>query len=218
MIATDGFKDFAFACKVVKSVKDLPSSSTVARTTLDDVYRTVYGELQKQIQMMPDVVITLDFWTDKTKRTSYVTYTCHWMEEFVLKSVTLQTGAFPHPHKAEKIKVEFQKVLAEFKMANKTILVVSDGGTNIISLHNAIVHDLLENHALKDFRRIVSKIKKILMALVYKADELQNLFNADKNKQISDLLNNVVDLQEVLEAEKNIEFGTSRLRVNYIPC
>lgn len=74
MTATDGFNDFAFACKMVKIVKDLPSSSAISQTALCTVlYRTVYGELQKKFQMMPEVVsITLDFWTDKTKRTSYV--------------------------------------------------------------------------------------------------------------------------------------------------
>lgn len=225
-VNTDAFKSFALSCKMVKSEKDLPTSATVSRTALEDVYRTVYGKLIAEIKMMPKILsMTFDFWTDRYKRASYVTFTCHWMIDYKLKSVTLKTEAFPHPHKGDDIRNAFQQLLAEFKLMDKTIIAVTDGGTNIIkacrllnlkrlpcvahSLHNIIMKDLMKSDELVNFRTIISKVKKLLMALTYKSADLEDLYDTEQDKKISELINCVVNLQEVLEAEENLQFDSN---------
>lgn len=82
---------------------------------------------------MPSVVtITFDFWTDNVKRASYVTYTGHWMDNFRMTSVVFKTESFPHPHKTEIIQMAFEDLKKEFKLTEKTILAVTDGGPNMV--------------------------------------------------------------------------------------
>lgn len=137
--------------KVAKFVDDIPSKAIISKTALDDVYLACRLKFEDQLKVLPTAIsITFDFWTDRVKRSSYVTY--HWMHDFVLRNMSLKTEAFPHPHTGEDIRTAFELLLMEFKLTDKTILAVTDGGTNLIKACKLLKLDRLPcvSHSLTD--------------------------------------------------------------------
>lgn len=220
-IAHSGFQDFCVAAKIVKTAGNLPSTRTLALTALDDVYQVTYAKFLKKIKNIPTVIsVTFDFWTDNVKRSSYITFTGHWIENFTMVSVVFKTEAFPHPHTGERIQAAFEDLKTEFGLREKTILAVTDGGSNVIKacrlmqidrmqciahgLHNLIIHDLLKNEEMTHVSDVIKKIKKMLMALTYKYDELTKAHSNAIDKKLVDLIDIAVSLQEVFEAEDSV--------------
>lgn len=63
---------------VIKELQELPDRTTLSRSALDDVYRSMHGQVKKTVVQGPRFcAITYDLWTDSYRRRAYITFTCH---------------------------------------------------------------------------------------------------------------------------------------------
>lgn len=135
--------------------------------------------------------LTLDCWTDNFRRISYITYTCHWIDEdWTLQQVSLGTSPFPHPHTGDAIADDILKIFQQFEITDKVFRVTTDGGANIIKalkliglqrnpciahgLHNLINKDFFGNtdENAESCKFLLEKLRKVHRSLLYKFDEL----------------------------------------------
>lgn len=135
-IEKDGLKDFFKLHGIVQNESDLPHPSTLSRNSLSRVYNDcVFAVKTKINEDNPSAIsLTMDAWTDNYRHIPFMTFTLHWISptETKLRSCTLQTNFFPHPHTADNIVEELKKVLTEFNLNSKIITLITDGGSNMI--------------------------------------------------------------------------------------
>ncbi|KAL3195467.1 hypothetical protein MRX96_015766, partial [Rhipicephalus microplus] len=59
-------------------LQELPDRTTLSRSALDDVYRSMHGQVKKTVVQGPRFcAVTYDLWTDSYRRRAYITFTCH---------------------------------------------------------------------------------------------------------------------------------------------
>jgi len=184
-----GFRTFLMQTGVVKDPSDIPSRTSLSRGGLDSVYDSTMQAVKQVIQNSPRVVaMTTDMWTDNYKRRSYITFTLHFCNgDFELKSVTLKTVLFEGSHTGDNIKNEMKKTATEFDLDSKTIIYVTDNGSNIVKacklagvqrlgcvahgVHNLITVDGISK--TPELKRVVADVKDIVHAFVYKTTMLE---------------------------------------------
>ena len=129
-----GFVKFLLKNNVVKHEDELPDPTTVSRSGLNTVYDETVSAVKALIKASPQTVgITTDMWTDNYKRRSYMTVTLHFCSpEYTLHSMVLRTVVFTESHTGEHLKQALQKVLLEFGLETKTVVYITDQGSNIV--------------------------------------------------------------------------------------
>jgi hypothetical protein len=176
-----GFRTFLMQTGVVKHPSDIPSRTSLSRGGLDSVYDSTMQAVKQVIHNSPRVVaMTTDMWTDNFKRRSYITFTLHFCNgDFELKSVMLKTVLFEGSHNGDNIKKEMEKTATEFDLDSKTIIYVTDNGSNIVKacklagvqrlgcvahgVHNLITVDGISK--TPELKRVVDDVKAITMHL-----------------------------------------------------
>lgn len=203
IVSGAGFRAFMFNIGAIKSDNDLLNPRTIAKDCLDDIYNGCYQKLMKILEenLKDFCAITVDAWTDRHAVISYMTFTVHFItEETVLMNFTLKTCAVDSPHTAQNLADEIRKVLREFNLRDKNVTFVTDGGRNIVkaiellgykrqgclahSLHRLITHDIFEDKCMNSMSKILSKLKHIYRALVYKKADLETEQKSLVNKEI----------------------------------
>ncbi|KAL3179601.1 hypothetical protein MRX96_037981 [Rhipicephalus microplus] len=93
MVNGEGLQDFFMKYGVIKELQELPDRTTLSRSALDDVYRSMHGQVKKTVVPGPRFcAVTYDLWTDSYRRRAYITFTCHLVNQnFELVSLTLST-------------------------------------------------------------------------------------------------------------------------------
>lgn len=133
----EGLKDFLKVHGIVQSELNVPSSSTLFRSSLSKIYDDCVLAVKSKInEDNPSAVsVTMDAWTDNYRHLPFMTFTLHWISssQTQLKSCTLQISFLPHPHTADNIVEELKKVLTLFHLSDKIVILVTDGGMNIQS-------------------------------------------------------------------------------------
>lgn len=193
-VAKNGFQNFCCQYGITNSSRSLPDEQTIGSAALNDVYNLTLGKVKAALSSAGDgVSITLDCWTDNYRRISYITYTCHWIDDlWKLQNISLGTSPFPHPHTGEAIAADIQQTLKNFSLDGRIFRVTTDGGANIIKalklcglqrhpclahgMHNLIKKDFLDNGTedLKTCSEILKKIRAVHRSLLYKYDELSS--------------------------------------------
>ncbi|OXA42416.1 Zinc finger BED domain-containing protein 1 [Folsomia candida] len=193
-VAKNGFQNFCCEYGITNSSRSLPDEQTIGSAALNDVYNLTLGKVKAALSSAGDSVsITLDCWTDNYRRISYITYTCHWLDDlWKLQNISLGTSPFPHPHTGEAIAADIQQTLKNFSLDGRIFRVTTDGGANIIKalklcglqrhpclahgMHNLIKKDFLDNGTedLKTCSEILKKIRAVHRSLLYKYDELSS--------------------------------------------
>lgn len=198
-----GFLDFFVDAKYVKNQKDIPSRTTISVGALDDVYSSFKNRLIDVLSKASTFgTMTFDFWTDNHKRLSYVTYTYHYMDNWQIKTVVLKTAAFVESKHSENIQRHYEQTLQEFKLTEKKITIVTDGGANMIkacrllnvmrmncinhSIHLLIMKDMLDHPDMLPLNCLLGKLRKIHFSLIYKYAELKIYDNEEKQKKAFD--------------------------------
>lgn len=214
-----GFKDF---WKVFRPNDEIPSRKTISNEALDDLYICMKNQLIKVLESAPKRgFITFDAWTDSFKKSSYVTYTYHYMSyDWCMESTVLKTMYFDRPHTGQALSENFQKVLKEFKIENKCISVVTDGGSNVIlcsnllnlhrfgciahSCNRLIQHDLLESKDpdIKKINEVIAKLRKTQRALMYRHSELHKMHENDKHMKLYQMLEEFCETEGVWTSEE----------------
>lgn len=190
---------------------ELPSRGTVSLSALNDVYICFKDKLIQTLAVAPEhATMTMDGWCDKHKRTAYMTFTYHYMnDDWKICTAVLKTEMFDHPHKAERIQSVLQATFLEYKLLSKKITVVTDNGRNMIAasrllnlrrlpcighgMHLLIMTDLLDEKkvhltGMQPILNILKKIRAIHFKLIYKNDELKTMWNTDHHEKLMKII------------------------------
>ncbi|KAL3208210.1 hypothetical protein MRX96_039284 [Rhipicephalus microplus] len=78
LVNGEELQDFFMKHGVIKELQELPDRTTLSRSALDDVYRSMHGQVKKTLVQGPRFcAVTYDLWTDSYRRRAYITFTCH---------------------------------------------------------------------------------------------------------------------------------------------
>lgn len=198
----------------------LPSRTTISFKALDDVYTCVKNKLIERLEAAPDHgTMTTDMWTDKFKKTSYITYTYHYMSNsWQMQSVVLEVAKFEHPHTGKRIEQNFKNLLSEFHLTAKSITVVTDGESSIAKacrdlklnrlhciahcIHLLLCKDLLKNAISDCIVKLLDKLRKINTALIYRHEELKKYYDEQQQKQLFNAVTEFAEAEEILNQEQ----------------
>lgn len=141
-----------------------------------------------------------------------------------MRSCTLQTSFLPHPHTADNIVEELKKVLTQFNLSDKIIILVTDGGANMIKaakdmkidrvpciahgLHNLVMVDTLSK--LPEVNNLIMKARKIIKILAFKTHNIEKTKEATQQQDINNILDNAENLEEILEADARFDSTLSK--------
>lgn len=108
----------------------VPSRKTVT-TRIEKLYAETAQDLRKSLSTVPKLALTTDAWTALTTE-SYVTITCHYIINWELKSVVLQTRAMPERHTAENLANVLRSATESWGIQDKVIACVHDNASNVV--------------------------------------------------------------------------------------
>lgn len=159
-------------------------------------------------------------WTDRYRRISYITYTCHYVTAgWKLHSRILKTAMFEHPHTANRIEDNYKEMITEYGLEQKEIISVLDGGANVNltvdnmgfvkirciahSINRLIQHDLIEKgRGIEDVTNLISRLRRIQKALLFSYGALTKIANVERQKQIFELLEEMTATEEAMELDE----------------
>ncbi|XP_040071607.1 E3 SUMO-protein ligase ZBED1-like [Ixodes scapularis] len=99
-IVTD--KGFQGLCHALDPRYKLPSRTQISRVLLLNLYDEAKTRLRDMLTEARECAITADMWTSCTTD-SYVTVTCHFVQDTVLRSAVLSTAVVHEDHTAENV-------------------------------------------------------------------------------------------------------------------
>ncbi|XP_074037291.1 E3 SUMO-protein ligase ZBED1-like [Leptinotarsa decemlineata] len=140
IVEDDGFKEFVQA---LNPSYQLPSRKTVSTSFLNGSYEQIYNEMKHLMKMSKAVTLTTDCWTSRNTE-NFLAVTAHFINKnFRLKSVLLECISFGERHTGENLGAELKKIISEWELDNKILMVVSDNASNI---KKAIIDSLKLKH------------------------------------------------------------------------
>lgn len=205
-----GFNDFWNECQFTRN--KIPSRTTVSGSALDETYLCFKTRLIQVLTFAPTFgTITTDFWKDKYKQMSYITYTYHFIDNWKINSYVLKTCAFDQSATAENIITHYENTLTDLKLTNKKVIFVTDGGSNLKKacrlmnvirldciahkIHLLITKDLVQHESMKNFFQVfLEKMHKVHYALLFKYRELKMYDNEERQRKFNDAVNEAADM------------------------
>lgn len=103
----------------------LPSRKTLSQKTIPRLYDRERASLQERVKEATAVCLTTDCWTSRTT-TSFMSVTCHFIENYKMVSCLLDCFEFSDRHTAENLAEELLRVAKEWQVENKVVCCVSD--------------------------------------------------------------------------------------------
>lgn len=190
VVEKEGFRQFLIQRNAIPSTDLLPCARTLARSALNTVYDETKAHVIAAIATSSNVVaVTTDMWTDNYRRRSYMTATLHFVSpDFEIHDLVLRTSVFDGIHSGENIKKEMTDMLKVFNMTDKTIIFVTDQGSNVVKackLMNADrygcvahgVHNLIMVEGIRgcsQLSALLDKVKDIVKLFTFKSNLLEN--------------------------------------------
>lgn len=125
---------------------------------------------------------------------------------------------FEHPHTSRRIEENFKSMIADYCLQEKEIISIVDGGANVNrtvddmglikvkciahSINRLIQFDLLEKgQGIEEVREVLTRLRRIQKALLYRYGELTKIAKGERQKQIFDMLEEMTVVEEALEAD-----------------
>lgn len=166
------------------------------------------------------------------------------MHDWKICSTVLKTARFDHPHTAESLRDNFRSVAREYLIENKSLIAITDGGSNMIkclellnimrmgciahSCNRLIVHDLMKNNLMGPFQKILLKMKKAQRRLCFKHVELKQRAETDRQNKLNLMLEELsyiyeasitgqqfVDDEDFLQMEQEFSDEVSRTNSDF---
>ena len=141
----------------------LPCSPAVSSTHLNELFNMFKSKIvQFFFENLHFISICFDIYFQKVQKRSYISFSCQFIFENRLQTVTLEFAEFNHPQLATDIAELLRKVLVDFSLDKKKVVYVTDEGTNVvcaaetemkadrIKCSSHVIHNLIS----KDFYRI----------------------------------------------------------------
>ncbi|XP_039630884.1 E3 SUMO-protein ligase ZBED1-like [Polypterus senegalus] len=136
MIATDfqpfsivedtGFKKYSQAL----NPSYIPPSRKALAQKVTDMYDRETASLKRRVSKVPAVCLTTDCWTSRTTA-SYMSVTCHFIEDFRVASCLLDCFEFSERHTADNIAQQLLSVAAEWGVDKKVVCCLTDNAANV---------------------------------------------------------------------------------------
>ncbi|XP_076118622.1 E3 SUMO-protein ligase ZBED1-like [Alosa pseudoharengus] len=136
MIATDfqpfsivedrGFIEFTHA---LNPMYVLPSRKTLSNSTVQRLYEREHSAVKDRVRNATAVCLTTDCWTSRNT-TSFMSVTCHYIENYKTVSSLLECFEFSERHTAENLADEL-RVAKEWEVDKKVVCCSSDNAANI---------------------------------------------------------------------------------------
>lgn len=168
IVEDKGFKSFVQA---LNPTYVLPSRKTLSQTIIPQLYNTECALWQDRVKKASAVCLTTDCWTSRTT-CSYMSVTCHFIENFKMTSCLLDCFEFAERHTAENLAEELLRVAKEWQVDGKVVCCVTDNAANITKAikilqwthHPCLAHtiNLMVKDALKVVKPTVDKVKAIV--------------------------------------------------------
>ncbi|XP_061890314.1 E3 SUMO-protein ligase ZBED1-like isoform X1 [Entelurus aequoreus] len=121
-----GFRELMNYCEPDYQI---PSRETIT-TRIEARYKRKKAELKARLANT-HVAITTDCWTSNTTE-SYITVTCHYMEDWLMRSAVLATESMPMSHTADNLAERLNEIVHAWGLTGRVIACVHDNASNIV--------------------------------------------------------------------------------------
>ncbi|KAG2455213.1 RBM5 protein, partial [Polypterus senegalus] len=175
MIATDfqpfsivedtGFKKYSQAL----NPSYIPPSRKALAQKVTNMYDRETASLKRRVSKVPAVCLTTDCWTSRTTA-SYMSVTCHFIEDFRVASCLLDCFEFSERHTADNIAQQLLSVAAEWWVDKKVVCCLTNNAANVTKATQTIgwthlpclAHtiNLVVRDALQASKPITDKVKE----------------------------------------------------------
>uniref|UniRef100_H3AH25 HAT C-terminal dimerisation domain-containing protein n=1 Tax=Latimeria chalumnae TaxID=7897 RepID=H3AH25_LATCH len=129
----DGFKELMEYIELEYTV--LARKTIVAR--LETLHTECAAAVSDKLAIAEKVAITTDSWTALNQ--SYVTITCHFIRQWKMESVVLQTRTMPERHTAENLADMLNTAAETWNLKEKITTCVHDNASNIVLANTALL-------------------------------------------------------------------------------
>ncbi|KAL6463245.1 hypothetical protein MHYP_G00276360 [Metynnis hypsauchen] len=163
-----GFRSYSHALNPMYAV---PSRKTLSQKIIPGLYDAARASLQERVKRASAVCLTTDCWTSRAT-TSFMSVTCHFIENYSMVSSLLDCFEFSDRHTSENLAEELLRVAREWGVEHKVVCCVTDNAANItraIQLlkwthHPCLAHtiNLFVRNALRAMKPTVDKVKAIV--------------------------------------------------------
>lgn len=220
-VTSEGFQDLWQSLgRSIPALPQLPSRTTISVNCLNDIYNCFKQKLIEKLAAAPEhATIAVDLWTDSHRRTCYITYTYHYMnDQWQINTAVLETSVFERPHTAKRLEEHFKQTIASYDLSKKKITLVTDGESALQkasrdlklrrqhcichSIHLLLCTDLLGHTTTKCISTLLSKLREINYKLIYKHDELKKYDAEDKHQKLLAAIEEFAEIEEILDEEE----------------
>ena len=114
---------------------DLPHRTHFSTKVIPDLYNSVQGEIEAQLNSVDYCTITTDMWTSSHQHRSYISLTIHFVDPdtFALKSFSLQTLEVPKEHTAVSLQGVLSGMFQNWGISSKVFGATADNGQNMVN-------------------------------------------------------------------------------------
>lgn len=130
----DGFKELMHC---VEPEYKVPSRKSIT-TRVEQRYENLATATKEKLEKTEHVAITTDAWTALTTE-SYMTITCHYIDDWKLQSAVLQTRCLEERHTAQNIADHLTTSTNAWGLQNKVIACVHDNASNVVSANATLL-------------------------------------------------------------------------------
>lgn len=135
-----GFREFVNA---LNPSYELPSRKKLSNTSLQASFEKTFHDCQTLLTDVKAVTLTTDCWTSRNSE-NFMAVTAHFINQnFKLQSMLLDCSSYGESHTSENLSNELKKVIFEWNLDQKILMVISDNAANI---RKAIKDDLKLKH------------------------------------------------------------------------
>jgi len=108
----------------------IPPSRKALAQKVTDMYDSKKASLKRRVSKVPAVCLTTDCWTSRTT-VSYMSVTCHFIEDFCVASCLLDCFEFSERHTADNLAQQLLSVAAEWGVDKKVVCCLTDNAANV---------------------------------------------------------------------------------------
>ncbi|KAM4592402.1 E3 SUMO-protein ligase ZBED1-like [Odontesthes bonariensis] len=188
-----GFRAYSYGLNPMYA---LPSRKTLSQKIIPGLYEAARASLQERVKRAPAVCLTTDCWTSRAT-TSFMSVTCHFVENYRMASSLLDCFEFSDRHTSENLAEELLRVAREWGVDQKVVCCVSDHAANItraIQLlkwthHPCLAHtiNLFVRSALRAMKATVDKVKAIVEFFHRSTTATQKLKSTQRQMSMAEL-------------------------------
>lgn len=110
---------------------ELPSRKTISNTLLPAIFEQTVYDTREDLSEAKAVTLTTDCWTSRNNE-SFMAITAHFINNcFELQNKLLDCSTLDKSHTSENLANEIQRVIQEWNLETKVIMVISDNAANI---------------------------------------------------------------------------------------